>query len=141
MNIAIGADHRGFLHKELVKKSVTDVTWIDAGAFDDERSDYPIFAHKVVQHMLDGTADYGVLICSTGVGMAMAANRYNGIYAALVWNEEVAQQSKSHDNANVLVIPSDYVSQDIAVSMIRAWLKTEFLGGRYAMRVDMIDKK
>ncbi len=141
MNIAIGADHRGFAHKEFVKKSVVDVTWIDTGALNDERSDYPVFAHAVAQHILDGTADYGVLICGTGVGMAMAANRYNGIYAALVWNEKVAQQSKSHDNSNVLVIPSDYISQETAVSMISAWIKTEFLGGRYAVRVDMIDKK
>jgi len=140
MKIAIGADHRGFAHKEFIKQALADVEWVDVGAYNDERSDYPLFARKVVQAMQDKKADCGVLLCGTGVGMAVAANRYNQMYAALVWNKEIARQSKSHDNANILVLPSDYVSPDQAVAMIRAWLETEFLAGRYAERVNMIDK-
>ncbi len=140
MKIAIGADHRGFAHKESIKQAFADVEWIDVGAYNDERSDYPLFARKVVQAMQDKRAVCGILLCGTGVGMAVTANRYNQIYAALVWNEEIARQSKSHDNANILVLPSDYISPDQAVAMIRAWLATEFLVGRYAERINMIDK-
>ena len=140
MKIAIGADHRGFAHKESIKQAFADVEWIDVGAYNDERSDYPLFARKVVQAMQDKRAVCGILLCGTGVGMAVTANRHNQIYAALVWNEEIARQSKSHDNANILVLPSDYVSPDQAVAMIRVWLATEFLTGRYAERINMIDK-
>ncbi len=140
MKIAIGADHRGFAHKESIKQAFADVEWIDVGAYNDERSDYPLFARKVVQAMQDKRAVCGILLCGTGVGMAVTANRHNQIYAALVWNEEIARQSKSHDNANILVLPSDYISPDQAVAMIRVWLATEFLVGRYAERINMIDK-
>ncbi len=141
MKIAIGADHRGFSHKEFIKQAIADVEWIDVGADNDERSDYPLFAHKVAQSIVDGVVQFGILLCGTGVGMAMTANRYNGVYAALVWNDEVARQSRSHDNANVLVLPSDFVSQQQSISMIHSWLNAEFLGGRYSERVKMIDKK
>ena len=140
MKIAIGADHRGFAHKEYIKQALADIEWVDVGAYNDERSDYPVFARKAVQAMQAKRVDCGILLCGTGVGMAVAANRHNKIYAALVWNKEIARQSKSHDNANVLVLPSDYVSPDQAVAMISVWLATEFLAGRYAERINMIDK-
>ncbi len=140
MKIAIGADHRGFAHKEYIKQALADIEWVDVGAYNDERSDYPVFARKAVQAMQAKRVDCGILLCGTGVGMAVVANRYNKIYAALVWNEEIASQSKSHDNANILVLPSDYISPDQAVNMIREWLATEFLAGRYAERINMIDK-
>lgn len=145
MNIAIGADHRGFDHKEYIKKQVilkeNPITWIDVGATSKERSDYPIFAQLVVQEMEQGNADYGILICGSGVGMAIAANRTPGIYAAIVWNKEVAAVSKEHDNANILVLPSDFVSKEQSVEMVIAWLQARFKEGRYQERLDMIDSQ
>lgn len=141
MNIAIGADHRGFAYKTaIMKKGFKDITWIDEGTFDDTRTDYPLFAQKVAQRLVNREAQRGILICGSGVGMAMAANRYQGIYAAVVWNTEIARVSRTDDNSNVLVIPSDFVSLDVALAMISVWLSTEFLEGRYQQRISMIDQ-
>lgn len=141
MKIAIGVDHRGFAHKEFIKKNMSDIEWIDVGTFDEKRTDYPLYAHKVVEKMVTGDADCGILICGTGVGMAITANRYKNIFAALAWNEEIAQFSKSHDNANILVLPSDYISFEQSVSMIQSWLSVEFKKGRYEQRIKMIDNQ
>lgn len=143
MNIAIGADHRGFEHKEYIKKHVKvsgkSIEWLDVGAFNTEYSNYPDFSFTVAQAMVKGEADWGVLLCGSGVGMAIAANRFHGIYAALAWNEEVARLSKEHDKANILVVPSDFVSMEQAASMVQVWLAADFLGGRYQQRIDIID--
>lgn len=143
MNIVIGSDHHGFKHKESIREQSVfgdhAVTWIDVGAFDEQRSDYPVFTKKAIAIMRESKASRGVLLCGTGVGMAIAANRYSGIYAALAWNQEIARQAREHDNANVLVIPSDYVSHEQAIEMIRLWLSVEFLGDRYQHRIAMID--
>jgi ribose 5-phosphate isomerase B len=140
MNIAIGTDHRGFLHKEFIKKHMTEYEWNDVGTYDQERTDYPIYAEKVVQLFLHKQVDYGVLLCSTGIGMAIAANRYKGIYSAVVWNEEIARQAKAEDNINMLVLPSDFVSFEQSVSIIQTWLSTSFKGDRYQERLAMIDQ-
>ncbi len=139
MKLAIGADHRGYEHKECIKKELSAITWSDVGAYDDQRSDYPVFAQRACLSLLRGDVDYAVLICGTGVGMSIVANRYKKVYAALVWSDEIAKQSKAHDAANVLVIPSDYVTCEQAVSMVRVWAKTEFEAGRYLERRAMID--
>lgn len=144
MKIAIGADHRGFEIKEIIKESMTlqtdDVTWVDVGAFNTESSDYPVFAQAVCEEILNGWVDRGVLLCGTGVGIAMAANRYKKIYAALAWNREVARLSREHDFANVLVLPADYMSGEYAVACVRAWLQAEPLEDRHMRRVEMIDR-
>ncbi len=140
MKIAIGADHRGFLHKEFIKKHMPTIEWIDVGTDSDERTDYPIFSDKVVALIFTYEVTCGVLICGSGAGMAIAANRHKDMYAAVAWNCDVARQCKQEDNANILVFPSDYVSCDDAVMMIKEWLAQEFKGGRYAERLKMIDK-
>lgn len=143
MKIAIGADHRGYEHKEYIKQHLKtekeSIEWLDVGAFDMERSDYPVFAKAVSKAILNGEAQLGILTCGSGVGMAVVANRYPKIYAALAWNEDVARVSREHDNTNVLVIPSDFVSTEQAVAMVKGWLEAEFLGGRYQKRLDMFD--
>jgi ribose 5-phosphate isomerase B len=139
MKIAIGADHRGFKHKEYIRSVMQDYEWLDVGAYDEQRSDYPVFAQCVCEAMRSRDVDFGVLICATGVGMAVAANRYAKIYAALAWNVEVAVLSKQHDASNILVLPSDYVSEQEAVVMIQAWLATAVSGERYHERIAMID--
>jgi ribose 5-phosphate isomerase B len=141
MKIAIGTDHRGFAHKEFIKKQCVEHQWTDVGAYDDQRSDYPLYAQRVIELILSGAVDCGVLLCSTGIGMAIAANRHTSIYAAVVWNEHIAQQAKAEDNMNVLVLPSDCVSFEQSVAIIQVWLATSFKGGRYADRLAMIDTK
>lgn len=143
LNIVIGTDHRGFAMKEWLKKnlhvSATEISWLDVGTFDDQRTDYPLYATLAAQAIQEKKADVGILLCGTGVGMAIVANRFAGIYAALVWNKEIARASKEDDNANILVLPSDFVSNEQALEMIQAWLHASFKKGRYQYRIDMID--
>ena len=140
VKIAIGADHNGFLGKEHLKQQLTDVEWLDMGTFNEERTDYPIFAKKVCEAILSGKAQQGVLLCGTGIGMAIAANRFPKIYAGLAWNEKIARLSKEDDNVNVLVLPSDFVSLEQMVAMVKAWQAAQFNEGRYAERIAMIDQ-
>jgi ribose 5-phosphate isomerase B len=139
MKIAIGADHRGFLHKNFIKQHMPLIEWIDVGTFNQERTDYPIFSDKVVNLLITHTVDVGVLICGSGGGMAVAANRQKNIYAVVAWNDEVARRCKQEDNANVLVLPSDFISCEEAVVIINQWLAQKFKEGRYASRIAMID--
>ena len=140
MYIAIGADHRGYAQKERIKKSLRDIEWLDVGAHNKKRSDYPVFGSAVAESVRDGDAQLGILLCGSGVGMAVVANRYRGIYAGVAWNNEVATHARRQDNVNILVIPSDFVSDTRAVAMVRAWLGTKFAGKRYADRLRMIDR-
>lgn len=145
MKIALGADHRGFKLKEFLRKKSQlagiPIIWIDMGAYDDQRSDYPLFVNKVCADIINHKANAGILLCGSGVGMSIAANRYPGIHAALVWNEAVARMSKEDDNANVLVLPADFISQEEVCIIITAWLKARFKGGRYQERLAMIDSR
>ncbi len=139
MKITIGSDHRGIELKEKIKASFKDFVWMDAGANGADRTDYPIYAKRVVDSLLNKQADYGILICGSGIGMSIAANRYPKIYAALCWNESVAKVAKSDDGANVLILPADYVSIDDALKIVKAWMDAEFKGGRYQDRLELID--
>jgi ribose 5-phosphate isomerase B len=144
MIIAIGNDHHGFKQKKIIKEQLQlthrTIEWLDVGSFSAERVDYPSYGIAVARALRKGKAQYGILLCGTGVGMTIVTNRFKGIYAALAWNEELAHKSKEDDNANILVIPSDYVTNEQAVSMIAAWLSAQFKGGRYQDRITMIDK-
>jgi ribose 5-phosphate isomerase B len=142
--IAIGADHRGYALKEYIKKTYQldkSLSWVDVGTYSSDRTDYPLFAKKLADLMNEGAVTEGILICGSGVGMTIAANRYKKIYAALAWNEEVARLSKEHDKANVLVVPADFISYDQAIAMIIAWQHASFNHDdhRYQKRIDMID--
>lgn len=147
IKVVIGADHRGYHLKEILKSDlgyhIANLTIQDIGSFDSERSDYPEFAIKVAEHIKSGHAQYGILLCASGIGMAIAANRYKNIYAGICWNEKVARQAKEDDNINVLVLPSDYVSPEEAGKIIKAWLESKFKGDsngkRYRDRISMID--
>jgi ribose 5-phosphate isomerase B len=143
LKIAIGSDHRGYTHKAVIQQAVTIETkrieWIDVGCFSPERTDYPPFAYDVVQAMKMKKADLGILLCGSGVGMAMAANRFEKIYAAIAWDVVTAARSKEEDKSNILSLPVDYITAEQAVEMVIAWLNAEFLGGRYQKRIEMID--
>jgi len=139
MKIVIGSDHRGFKHKQFIMQNMPSYDWLDIGAFDDQRSDFPVFVEKACGAILSKQAEGGVLLCGSGVGMSIMANRFSHIYAALVWNDQVAQKAKEHNNANVLVLPADFVTEQQSVSMIQTWLAASPLNGRYKQRIKMID--
>ncbi|MDQ1284633.1 MAG: ribose 5-phosphate isomerase, partial [Thermodesulfobacteriota bacterium] len=101
--------------------------------------DYPNFAHNVCKNVRSNPGNLGILICGTGIGMSMAANRFKGIRAALCANEYQARMSKAHNDANVLCLGSRVIGQDLALSIIRVWLESEFEGGRHQRRVDLIE--
>ena len=140
MKIAIAADHGGFQLKEIFKKDpmFASHTVIDLGTNQSASVDYPDFAHKVAHAILDGTADMGILICGTGIGMSMAANRHPGIRAAVCTNEFTARMARAHNNANVLCIPARFVSEEVAREMTTTFLNTAFEGGRHEKRVEKI---
>ncbi|MEX0671767.1 MAG: RpiB/LacA/LacB family sugar-phosphate isomerase [Candidatus Babeliales bacterium] len=145
MRIAIGADHRGYAMKLHLKQNFVMhadhvVDWIDVGCANDTYCDYPPYAIDVAELLQNKEVDRGVLICGSGVGMSIAANRYFGIYAGLVWNNDTARLARQHDNVNVLVLPSDFVSNEDALQMVHIWLNAEFLGDTYQKRLTMIDE-
>ncbi len=141
MKITIGSDHRGYELKSKLIEHFKDIEWIDVGTSSTERTDYPIYAKKVCQNILDKKSDVGVLICGSGVGMAVAANRFRGIFAALCWNEQVAKLAKEHDDGNVLVLAADFIDEELAAKIFKAWLFAKFKGEGYQKRLDMIDEK
>jgi len=139
MKIAIGSDHRGFEQKSFLISKLKHIEWIDVGCYSDVRSDYPVFAEKVAMEVVEKNVELGVLLCGTGIGMSIAANRYKGIYAGLVWNTEVAKRAREDDNVNILVLPSDFISLAQSVFIVEAWISATFKGGVYKKRLDMID--
>jgi ribose 5-phosphate isomerase B len=139
MKLIIGTDHRGYTHKEYIKKNIPTITWTDIGCFSEAPVDYPIIAYQAVQLIQKQEVMSAVLLCGSGIGMSITANRYPGIFAALVWNATVAKQAKEHENANILVLPSDYINEQESVDCINAWLTASFLEGRYKKRCAMID--
>lgn len=144
VRLSIGCDHRGFELKQCLLKETrfgnVDVTWHDVGAYSSERTDYPLYTFPVVKEILNGTADAGILLCGSGIGVSIAANRFKGIYAGIVWNVEVARLAKEHDNVNLLILPADYIEYDLSKACITAWLQASFLQERYQKRLEMIEK-
>lgn len=141
--IAIGADHRGFELKNLLKEMANfgphTVSWTDVGTFTAERTDYPIYTRKVVMLVKGQEVDRGIILCGSGIGASIAANRFNGIYCGLVWNEAVARSGREDDKLNVLSLPADYLTLQQVQAIVEAWLSAEFKKGRYQERLDMLD--
>ena len=138
--IAIGADHAGFEYKELLKKQLTDAGWqvSDKGTYSLDSVDYPDFAHPVAVMVETGEATAGILVCGSGNGVCMTANKHNGIRAALCWTEELASLARQHNNANVLCVPARFVPITTAEKMVDTFLATAFEGGRHEKRVEKI---
>jgi ribose 5-phosphate isomerase B len=138
--VAIGADHAGFEYKEQVIKMLAAEGWqvVDKGTYSADSVDYPDFAHPVARMVEDGQATAGILICGSGNGVCMTANKHKGVRAALCWTEELASLSRQHNNANVLCIPSRFISPETAEKMVHAFLTTHFEGGRHEKRVNKI---
>lgn len=138
--VAIGADHAGFALKtiitDLLKSKGLQV--IDKGTYSEDSVDYPDFAHPTAESVESGEAEWGVLICGSANGVAITANKHQGIRAAICWNEEVAKITRQHNNANIICIPARFVSVSVAEDMVTAFMQTTFEGGRHANRVGKI---
>ena len=138
--ISLGSDHGGYELKEEIKKYLDEIgiEYKDCGTDSKERTDYPIFAERVAKSIQSKECDSGILICKSGAGMTIVANKFKGIRAALGINEEVSRASKADDNINVLVLPAQYITLSVAIASIRAWIATEFKCGRYSEILQMI---
>ncbi len=139
--IAIGSDHAGFeLKQELITylKSI-DANVIDKGCYSAERADYPDFGHAVAKAVLSKEVELGILMCGSGNGINMSANKHAGIRSALCWNAEIAAMAKQHNDANILTLPARYISVEEAKKCIDAFLNESFEGGRHADRIKKID--
>jgi ribose 5-phosphate isomerase B len=138
--VAIGADHAGFDYKTIIIDLLKSkgLTVNDLGTYSSDSVDYPDFAHPVANAVENGEAGFGILICGSANGVAITANKHQGIRAAICWNEEIAKLSRQHNNANIICIPARFVSTSVAENMVTNFLETSFEGGRHANRVGKI---
>ena len=138
VKIALGGDHAGYELKEEVvshlKTKGFDV--LDHGPHSNDSVDYPDFVHPVCNDLLDGNAALGILICGSGNGVAITANKYSGIRCGLCWNVEIAALAKQHNNANVIALPARFIDLEIAIAIVDAFIENTFEGGRHKRRVD-----
>ncbi|SHN34864.1 ribose 5-phosphate isomerase B [Mucilaginibacter sp. OK098] len=138
LKIAIGADHAGFDYKKELIEALDVKEVKDFGTYSDASADYPDFAHPVALAVESGDFDFGILVCGSGNGVAITANKHQGIRASICWNEELAERARSHNNANIICIPARHISIDEAKKIVAIFLSTEFEGGRHATRVGKI---
>lgn len=138
LSIAVGSDHAGFEYKELLKDFLGKADIKDFGTHSADSADYPDFAHPVASAVEAGEFTFGILVCGSANGVAITANKHQGIRAAICWTEELAELARKHNNANVLCIPARFISTDLAKAITTKFLNTEFEGGRHANRVDKI---
>lgn len=140
MKIAIGSDHAGFEAKEWIKKYLLEkqITFHDFGTYSTESVDYPDFAHPVALGVESKEFDLGILICGSGQGVNITANKHQGVRSALCWNSEIAALSKQHNDANVLAVPGRFLPKNEILNIVDAFLNTQFEGGRHANRTQKI---
>ena len=141
MKIAIGSDHAGFQLKETLKTYLNNKGYDvkDFGTYSEERADYPDFAHPVALAVETHAVDMGVLICGSGNGVNITANRHHGVRSALCWNEEIAKLARMHNDANVIALPARFITVEEAEKCIDAFFSIEFEGGRHTDRVKKIE--
>lgn len=140
--IPIASDHAGFELKERLRSSLADLGFDvqDIGTHSTASTDYADYAHPLAEEVSTGEAKRGVLLCGTGLGMSYVANRYPGVRAAVAWTPEIAALARKHNDANVLVLPARFVSDEDAIAILKAWLETDFEGGRHLRRVEKIER-
>jgi ribose 5-phosphate isomerase B len=140
MKIAIGADHAGFSLKEKLRQKLTGEGHqvVDYGTTSDASCDYPDFAQPVAREVAEGRSDRGILVCSTGIGMSIAANKLDGVRAVPAQSTDEVQFTREHNDANVLTLGARYVDEEKAMSLIHVFLSTQFQGGRHARRIAKI---
>ena len=140
MKIALASDHAGYAEKERLKPLLTDLGLEveDLGTVSEESVDYPDYARRVAERVAQGLAEQGVLVCGSGTGMAIAANKVQGVRAAVAWSEETARLARRHNDANVLALGARTTPPDEIPGIVRAWFSTAFDGGRHSGRVEKI---
>jgi ribose 5-phosphate isomerase B len=141
--ILIASDHAGFDLKEKLEAALKDMGFDvrDLGTDSPDSTDYADYAHPLAEQVERGEVKRGVLMCGTGLGMSYAANRHQNVRAAVAWTPEIARLAREHNDANVLVLPARFVSDDVALDILRTWLDTPFEGGRHARRIQKIENK
>lgn len=136
--ILIGSDHAGFLYKEFLKKELESMfEYKDFGTFSESSMDYPDVVHPLCQALEND--QFGILVCGSGNGVCMTANKYPNVRAALVWNQELAALARQHNNANIICIPARFISENEALECVKTFLSTDFEGGRHQNRVNKIN--
>jgi ribose 5-phosphate isomerase B len=140
--IAIGSDHAGFELKEFLRVHLEtpEMMFQDFGTFSDQSMDYPDVAHPFAKAVQSGGYKFGILICGSGNGVAIVANKYTGIRAAICWNGEITRLARQHNDANVIVLPARFISKEEALQFVQVFRDTAFEGGRHQQRVDKIAK-
>ncbi|MAJ98239.1 MAG: ribose 5-phosphate isomerase B [Flavobacteriales bacterium TMED288] len=142
MNIIIASDHAGYNLKENIKKNISkfNLNIKDVGCYSNDSVDYPVYAHKLIKEFTLNKYNFGILICGTGNGIAMTANKYKDIRAAVCWNNEIAKLVKKHNNANILCLPARFISLEMANKIINNFINSDFEGGRHLKRIKKINK-
>ena len=139
MKICIGSDHAGFELKQKIINKYSNFDFVDCGSFSNKSVDYPDFGHKVAKTVLNSDADYGIVVCGSGIGISIAANRNKGIRAALCSSVEHARLSRLHNDANILALGSRLTKEEDIYDMIDIFFDTSFEGGRHSDRIKKID--
>jgi ribose 5-phosphate isomerase B len=138
IKIAIGSDHAGFEYKEMLRDFLSAYELTDFGTYTSDSVDYPDFAHPVAEAVESKEATFGILVCGSANGVAITANKHQGIRAAICWQTEIAELARKHNNANILCIPARFISEELAKEITTLFLNTEFEGGRHGTRVGKI---
>ena len=140
--IALGSDHGGYKLKEEIKRYLEEkeIEYTDCGTFNEESVDYPDIAKTVALEIQDKECDRGILVCRSGIGMSIVANKFRGIRCAKCNDEEEAKYSRMHNDANILALGADYIDTSKAIKIVRMWIATEFEGGRHQERIQIIDE-
>ena len=138
MKISIGNDHAGVDYKKFIIENLNDHYVINHGTDDLNSVDYPDFAHPVSLDVENKTSEIGILICGSGNGVSMTANKYKKVRAALCWSKEIAKLAKQHNNANIVCIPARFISKEEALQIVKSFIDTKFEGGRHERRVNKI---
>jgi ribose 5-phosphate isomerase B len=139
--IAIGSDHAGFEMKQYIQEvlSKEGCKFKDYGTHTPDSVDYPDYGHAVAKDISNGTYPFGILICGTGVGISIAANRHPKVRCALCWTEEIARLTRKHNNANIIALPGRFLDFEVAANIVKVFLNEDFEGGRHQTRIDKID--
>ena len=138
--IALGADHAGFEEKEKIKHTLDElgIEYVDMGTTSTDSVDYPDYAQKVAEAVSKGEVDQGLLVCGSGTGMAIAANKVKGVRAAVAWSPDIARLAREHNDANVLSLPARFTSAEDSAEIVKAFFGAKFEGGRHEKRVEKI---
>jgi len=137
----IASDHAGFELKQFITSYFSDFQWQDEGCYSLESVDYPDFAHPLAKYLSEHPEEKGVLICGSGNGMQMTANKHSNARAALCWNRDIAALARAHNDANILTLPARFISQEEAIDIVTTFFETPFEGGRHEKRVEKIKLK